>query len=208
MAKRIFVTGIGTEVGKTFCSAILVEALEADYWKPIQAGDLNDLDSLWVRDHISCIRSSFHKERYLLSAAMSPHAAAKKDGVEISLGDFNVPETIHPLVIEGAGGLMVPLNQKGDLMVDLIPIVSDETILVSMNYLGSINHTLMSAEILKSRKINVRGIIFNGERDEESEKIILAMTGFNCLLCVPPCEQDLKEFIRDQALIVRESFAV
>jgi dethiobiotin synthetase len=199
MAKKIFVTGIGTDVGKTFCAAILVEALKADYWKPVQAGELGDLDSLWVRDHISNKKSRFHKERYLLSSAMSPHAAAKLDGIQISLDDFTVPETDNVLIIEGAGGLMVPLNEQGDLVIDLIPRVSDETILVATNYLGSINHTLLTVALLRARKINLKGIIFNGESNAESEEFILKYTGVPCLSKIPSCEQELKEFIRDQA---------
>lgn len=199
MAKRIFISGIGTEVGKTFCSAIIVEALKADYWKPLQAGELDDLDSSWVRDFISNDISKFHKERYLLSEPMSPHAAAKIDEIDISLNDFKVPETENTLIIEGAGGLMVPLNERGDMIVDLIPIVADETILISKNYLGSINHTLLSIELLKQRDIKIKGIVFNGEPNPASEDIILGTTGLKCLGKIPQAESELKEFIREWA---------
>jgi dethiobiotin synthetase len=199
MARKIFISGIGTEVGKTFCSAIVVEALKADYWKPIQAGELNDLDSLWVRDFISNDFSKFHKEQFLLSEPMSPHAAAKIDSIEISLADFRVPETENTLIIEGAGGLMVPLNEKGDMIVDLIPEVADETILVSKNYLGSINHTLMSIELLKQRNIKISGIIFNGEPNPETESIILETSGVKCLGKIPFADSELKGFIKEYA---------
>lgn len=199
MARRIFVTGIGTEVGKTFCSAIVVEALKADYWKPVQAGELDDLDSLWVRDFISNDHSQFHTERFLLSEPMSPHAAAKIDGLELNISDFKVPKTDNTLVIEGAGGLMVPLNEKGDMVVDLIPAVSDECILVSKNYLGSINHTLLSVELLKQRNITITGIIFNGDSNPETEKIILSTTGLKCLGRVPMADSSIKEFVKEQA---------
>ena len=199
MAKRIFISGIGTEVGKTFCSAIIVEALKADYWKPLQAGELEDLDSIWVRDFISNDISKFHREKYLLSEPMSPHAAAKIDNIEISLTDFNVPETNNTLIIEGAGGLMVPLNESGDMIVDLISTVADETILISKNYLGSINHTLMSIELLKQRNIKIKGIIFNGESNPASESIILATTGLKCLGKIPLADSELKGFIREWA---------
>ncbi len=197
--------GIGTEVGKTFCSAILVEALKADYWKPLQAGDLNDLDSLWVRDFISNDGSRFHAETYLLSEPMSPHAAASLDGINIQLDDFIVPETDNTLIIEGAGGLMVPLNDGGDTVLDLIPRVSDETILISRNYLGSINHTLLSIEILQSRNIPIKGIIFNGDPNPESEKIILSVSGVKCLGKIPMMDSELKEFIKEQAKVMREA---
>lgn len=199
MARRIFMTGIGTEVGKTFCSAIVVEALKADYWKPVQAGELDDLDSQWVRDFISNDQSVFHREKYLLSEPMSPHAAARIDGLTLRIEDFKAPQTENDLVIEGAGGLMVPLNDDGDSILDLIPEVADEVILVSQNYLGSINHTLLSAEALKNRGIKVTGIIFNGEPNSETEDIILKSTGLKCLLKVPVCDQGIKEFIKEQA---------
>ncbi|MCG8576289.1 MAG: dethiobiotin synthase [Flavobacteriales bacterium] len=203
--KRIFVSGIGTEIGKTFCSAIIVEALKADYWKPVQAGELDDLDSLWVRDFISNNESKFHSETYLLSSAMSPHAAARLDNIEMKLDDFKVPDTNNTLIIEGAGGLMVPLNHKGDMIVDLIPKVADETILISQNYLGSINHTLLSVELMKSRGIPIKGIIFNGERNQETEDIILSVTGLKCLGKVPMVDSKLKEFIKEQADQMREN---
>lgn len=199
MSRRIFISGIGTEVGKTFCSAIVVEALKADYWKPIQAGELDDLDSLWVRDFISNDISKFHTERYLLSEPMSPHAAAKIDGIEMKISDFETPKTENTIVIEGAGGLMVPINEKGDMMVDLIPELADETILISKNYLGSINHTLLSVELLKSRGINIKGIIFNGDSNPATEDIILSTTGLKCLGKVPMADSDLKGFVKEQA---------
>jgi dethiobiotin synthetase len=199
MARRIFVTGIGTEIGKTFISAVVCEALLADYWKPLQSGELNDLDSLWVRDFISNDVTQFHTERYLLSEPMSPHAAARIDDIKISLEDFKVPETSNTLVIEGAGGLMVPLNDDGDMIVDLIPKVADEVILVSMNYLGSINHTLMSVELLKQRGIPIKGIVFNGDPNQETEDVILNYTGLKCLGKIPMADSDIKEFIKEQA---------
>jgi len=202
MNRRIFVTGIGTEIGKTFCSAIVVEALKADYWKPVQAGELDDLDSLWVRDFISNSTSVFHKERYLLSEPMSPHAAARIDGISIQLDDFKIPSTQNNLVIEGAGGLMVPLNDTGDMVVDLIEKVADEVILVSMNYLGSINHTLLSVELLKSRGLKITGILFNGESNLETEEIILKTTGLKCLGKIPMADSDIKEFVKEQAQMI------
>lgn len=205
MPRRIFVTGIGTEIGKTFCSAILCEALLADYWKPIQAGELDDLDSLWVRDFISNNITQFHTEKYLLSEPMSPHAAARIDGIKITLDDFEVPKTDNTLIIEGAGGLMVPLNDKGDMIIDLIPKVANEVVLISKNYLGSINHTLMSYELLQQRKLNVLGIIFNGDSNIETENIILEYTGLKCLGKIPMADSKIKEFVEDQAQILREN---
>jgi len=196
--KKIFVTGIGTEIGKTFCASIVVEA--SDYWKPVQAGELDQLDSTWVKNAISNSISQFHPEQFLLTAPMSPHAAAKIDGLTIYPEQFNVPETANNLVIEGAGGLMVPLNENGDMIVDLIETIADEVILVSKNYLGSINHTLLSVALLKQRNIQIKGIIFNGEPNIETENIILKTTGLNCLGKIGVCKTEIKKFVSESAL--------
>ena len=170
--KIIGIVGIDTEVGKTIISAIVTEALQADYWKLLQAGDLHQLDSDTVKSLVSNSKTKFHKERYLLTEPMSPHAAANIDGIKIDISDFQLPKTKNTLIVEGAGGLMVPINEKGDMVVDLMANLVDEVILVSKNYLGSINHTLMSIEILKQKKIKIKGIIFNGVSNSESERII------------------------------------
>lgn len=197
--KRIFVTGIGTEIGKTFCSAIIVEALKADYWKPVQAGELDQLDSDFVRNAISNNQTKIHPEQYLLTEPMSPHAAAKIDGIRLLVENFKVPATENDLVIEGAGGLMVPLNHDGDMLVDLIPKVADEVILISKNYLGSINHTLLSIELLKQRNIPIKGIIFNGDSNPETEAIILSTTGISCIGKIPMMDHELKGFVKEWA---------
>ena len=176
----LFVTGIGTEVGKTVIAAILTEALEADYWKPVQAGDLDYSDTHKVRDLVSNDKSVFHPETHALNHPMSPHAAAERDGVEISLEDFQLPQTENHLIVEGAGGLMVPLNSK-DCIINLIEKLDIEVVLVSRNYLGSINHTLLSVEALQNRSIKIRGIIFNVKENKDTESVILKMTGLKCL---------------------------
>lgn len=177
---RLFVTGIGTEVGKTVISAILTEGLQADYWKPVQAGDLDYSDTMKVKELVGNTKSVFHEEGFRLNHPMSPHAAAERDGVEIQISDFEVPETDNHLVIEGAGGLMVPLNGK-DCVVDLIEQSGAEVVLVSRNYLGSINHTLLSIEALQRRGIPIRGIVFNDAENADTESVILKMTGVKLL---------------------------
>lgn len=169
--KPIFITGIGTGIGKTIVSAILVEKLKADYWKPIQSGDLDNSDTAQVRSLVSNKISKFHAESYRLTQPFSPHKSAAIDGIKIELDQIIPPETDNQLIIEGAGGLMVPLNEH-DLMIDLIQKLDADVILVSKNYLGSINHTLMSAEVLSNRNINISKLIFSGERDPSSEEII------------------------------------
>ncbi len=170
-----FITGIGTEVGKTIAAAIVTEALEADYWKPIQAGDLENSDTHKVERLISNKKSIFHKNAFELNTPMSPHAAAKIDGVKIRAKNMELPKTENDLVIEGAGGLLVPISDE-ETIADLIK-PDHKVILVSRNYLGSINHTLLSVEALKSRNLNCIGIIISGEENPSSESIIQKMTG-------------------------------
>ena len=179
---KYFVSAIGTDSGKTVVSAIICQALGADYWKPVQCGFPRDLET--VRTLVQDPQCNFHEEQYLLNTPASPHAAAKIDNVKLRVDNFKVPSTSNNLVIEGAGGLLVPLNEDENI-VDLIPHFNAEMILVADLYLGSINHTLMSVEVLQSRKLNVRGIIFNGEENKESQSIILKRSGYDCLLHIP-----------------------
>lgn len=178
--KTLVVAGIGTGVGKTIVSAVLTEALKADYWKPVQAGDLHCSDTMTVKKLVSNGESVFHPERYCLTHAMSPHAAAELDGVEIRLGDLALPVTQRSLVVELAGGLMVPVN-AGEVNAHLLKKWGAPVILVSQNYLGSINHTLLSLEVLKTFAIPVLGIIFNGEENRSSEEFIMNYSGVACI---------------------------
>jgi dethiobiotin synthetase len=176
--KPIFVTGIGTDVGKTVVSAILVEALAADYWKPVQAGDLEESDTERVRQLVTNKLSCFHPETVRLKTPASPHAAARLEGRRISLSELRRPPAVHgrPLVIEGAGGVLVPLNDR-DSMIDLILKLDCQAVVVSRNYLGSINHSLLTIEALQRREIEVLGIVFNGEENPDTESLILSRTG-------------------------------
>jgi dethiobiotin synthetase len=196
--KRYFVTGIGTEVGKTIASAIITQALKADYWKPVQAGELDNSDRMKVEALIDNDRSKFHTEAYRLNHPMSPHAAAERDGVEIDVSSIKMPDTDNHLVIEGAGGLLVPLNKK-DTILDLIKALNCEVILVSRHYLGSINHTLMSIELLKQRNIPVKGILFNGKENKDTESIITKMSGIEVLGRIDELENLNKSIINSIA---------
>jgi dethiobiotin synthetase len=171
---KLFITGIGTDVGKTIASSIIVEALEADYWKPIQAGDLDNSDTNKVEKYVSNTTTKFHKNAYALQTPASPHLAAEIDGITIDIHKIIEPKTKNHLVVEGAGGIFVPLNHT-DCVIDLIQ-PDYKVIVVSRHYLGSINHTLMTIEILKSRKLNVAGIIFSGDENKSTESIILEKT--------------------------------
>lgn len=179
MNHKYFITGIGTEVGKTIVSAIVTEALEADYWKPVQAGDLNNSDSHKVKSLVSNQKSVFHPNAFALKTPMSPHAAAEIDGVQLKVAMVKEPKSENNLVIEGAGGLLVPLNDE-ETIADIIK-PEYRVILVSRHYLGSINHTLLTVEALRFRKLNCFGIIFSGEENSSSEEIIKKMTGLPVL---------------------------
>jgi len=174
MKKKLFVTGISTDVGKTVVAAIVTEALEADYWKPVQAGELENSDSHKVKRWVSNSRSKFHQNSYALKTPMSPHAAAEIDGISIDLKEISEPETDNHLVIEGAGGLLVPLNEDKTVL-DLIK-PDYKVIVVSRHYLGSINHTLLTVNALKEKGLEV-SIIFSGDRHPSTEDIIDKMTG-------------------------------
>ncbi|WP_269224499.1 dethiobiotin synthase [Flavobacterium sp. IMCC34518] len=176
---KLFITGISTDVGKTIASAIIVEALEADYWKPIQAGDVDHSDSHKIKSFVSNVTTVIHPNSYLLNTPASPHLAAEIDGISIDLENIIEPDTNNHLVIEGAGGIFVPLNEA-DCVIDLIR--SDyKVILVSRHYLGSINHTLLTIESLLNRKIAIAGIIFSGDENKSTESVILNKTGIKCI---------------------------
>ncbi|WP_296384105.1 dethiobiotin synthase [Winogradskyella sp.] len=169
-----FVTGISTDVGKTIASAILVEALEADYHKPVQAGELDNCDTKKVQSLVSNSKSVFHPNSFALQTPMSPHGAAELDGLTIDLKQIKRPPTKNHLVIEGAGGLMVPLNDS-ETVLDLIQ-PKDKVIIVSRHYLGSINHTLLTINTLKAKGFNV-ALIYSGDEHKSTESIIEKMTG-------------------------------
>ncbi len=171
-----FVTGIGTDVGKTVVSAVLAEALHADYWKPVQCGGLDYSDAQRVRNLVSNNKSQFYPETYVFKTPVSPHAAAAIENTEIDIDKFVLPNTQNNLIVEGAGGLMVPLNSRF-LILDLIKKLNLTVILVSKNYLGSINHTLLTTEILRIHQVPVAGIIFNGIENKDSEAIIKHFSG-------------------------------
>jgi dethiobiotin synthetase len=199
---KYFISGIGTDVGKTITSAILVQALKSDYWKPIQSGDLINSDSKKVKELISYPDCQFFEETYRLKQPLSPHASAPLDGKEIDIKKFEMPNTQN-LIIEGAGGLLVPLNQK-DTIVDLIIKLGVEVILISKHYLGSINHTLLSINCLKRNNIPIKGIIFNGEENKATESIILSKTEVPFLGRIEHIENLNKESIKKASLVFKD----
>ncbi len=205
MIKRpLFITGISTGIGKTLVSAILVEKLKADYWKPIQSGDWDNSDTLIVKSLVSNQITKFHPEVYKFTQPYSPHKSAAIDEIEIDPSKLVLPLTDNQLIIEGAGGLMVPLNNQF-LIIDLIKQLGAEVLLVSKNYLGSINHTLLSIEALKSRHIPIKGIVFNGIGDLGSESFINNYTGIQNILRIPELADVSADSI--QALLQSQIFS-
>ena len=176
--KKYFITGISTEVGKTVASAIITEALEADYWKPVQSGDLEYSDTHKVKNLISNNTSVFHENSYALNTPMSPHASAEIDGITIDIDKITEPATKNNLVIEGAGGLLVPLNNEHTIF-DLIK-PDYKVIVVSRHYLGSINHTLLTLNLIKSKGFDV-SLIYSGNEHKTTEEIIEKMSGVDVL---------------------------
>jgi dethiobiotin synthetase len=170
MHKQLIVAGIGTEIGKTFCSAILVENLQADYWKPIQSGFPEDSDVRTIKE-LTSTEAIFHPSTYNLKAPLSPHTAAELEGKTIYLNEFELPNTKNSLIVELAGGLLVPINDQ-ETNLDLIKKLGLPVVLISKNYLGSINHTLLSIELLKQHHVEIEGIIFNGVPNTSGEKFI------------------------------------
>ena len=200
----IFITGIGTGIGKTLVSAVVTEALGAAYWKPVQAGFEDGTDSEWVGERISNPQGRLYPETYKLTLPASPHIAARREGVVIDLDRIvRQLETIQsrPLVIEGAGGLFVPLNDR-QFIIDLIRKLDATVLLVSRNYLGSINHSLLTAAACRGQGLRVAGWIFN-DQYLGYEQEIAEWSGIPALASIPFGEDLSNDFIREQAIRIR-----
>ncbi len=165
-----FVTGTDTDVGKTVAAAWLMLHTDAAYWKPVQSG-LDEPDIRAVQSLTGLDSSFFFPSLYELTQPLSPHEAARRDNVRIDLNRFTLPKTDRPLVVEGAGGLLVPLNEK-DLVIDLIARLALPVILVCRSGLGTINHTLLSLEAMKARDLPVTGLIINGPRTPHNRQAL------------------------------------
>lgn len=205
MTSPIFITGIGTGVGKTIVSAIVTEALQAHYWKPVQAGFEDGTDALQVGQLISNSNTIIHPEVYRLALPASPHIAARAEQQSISIdcivAEYQAIKTDHPLIIEGAGGILVPLNEK-DVVADMIQALDARVILVSRNYLGSINHSLLTAAYCKQANLNVLGWIFNDQYMNYEQEIV-GWSGFPSLASIPLATSLDKDFIKAQADFIR-----
>ncbi len=204
---NLFITGIGTNVGKTVVSAILTEALEADYWKPIQSGTIEGKDSETVTSLISNSKTVIHPETYLLKQPLSPHFAAKLDGVTIEMEKLQLPTTCNHLIIEGAGGLLVPIN-KNEYVIDVAKKIDCEIVLVISSYLGCINHTLLSIEYLKSNNFKIYALVFNGDFDLEVKQSILDYTLNPIIIVIPTLNTLSKQLISEISMKVKNQITL
>ncbi len=197
MFERYFITAIHTDSGKTLVSTIFAQALHADYWKPIQAGYPRDTDT--VMQFLQNKKSKIHKEAYLLQAPMSPHAAAKLEHLEIHPENILMPQTENTLIVEGAGGVLAPISEN-HFVIDIAEKFDLQIILVCNIYLGSINHSMLTINELKRRKLPVRGIVFNGPENIETENFILKHAGYPCLLRIRQEKTITQEIINRYAI--------
>lgn len=201
----ITLTGIHTDIGKTVCAAVLVRALQCDYWKPIQAGSLDHTDSDTIRQ---LSRTTYiHPEAYRLQRAASPHIAARAEQVTIELTDLNAPATERPLLIETAGGVCSPINDQY-VVADLLADYHWPTVLVMQHYLGSISHTISAIDALKARGIRILGLIINGEADTESEQFITQYSRLPILTHIEHMNELSTQNVAQQALRITPQLTV
>lgn len=201
---KIFVSGIGTGVGKTLTSAVLCEALQADYWKPVQTGSSEFTDRQTVQSLISNTKSRFHNESVLLKEPASPHYAAILESTKIEMEQLHMPDTSNKLIVEGAGGILVPLSDEL-VIYDIVAYFKLPVIIVCRNYLGSINHTLLTVEFLQARETEIAGIIFSGNNFNDNEQIIAHFSNLPILGKLDEADNPDKKFVEIQAEKMRKT---
>ncbi|MBA3681624.1 MAG: dethiobiotin synthase [Bacteroidetes bacterium] len=212
-----FISGIGTNVGKTIVSAILTEALHADYWKPIQSGTIDGRDSETVKSLISNVISNIYPEIYLLKEPLSPHFAAKIEGIEIELEKIQLPKKNNPsinttsvevknrIIIEGAGGLLVPIS-KCKYVIDIAEKSDCEVILVISNYLGCINHSLLSINYLLENHFKIKALVFNGEFAPEVKQVIIEYSPHIATIEIPTLKEVSREYVLEVARTIKDKY--
>lgn len=187
LKQPIFVTGTDTNVGKTVVCAWLVHHLQADYWKPVQCGDLHHTDAMEVArlskklphklPHVITSKEEtyqsgvIHPEAYQFTQSLSPHLAAEKNGITIDLTKIQIPATKNRLIIEGAGGVLVPVNRH-QYMTDMIKYLNARVLVVSRGTLGTINHTCLTLEYMRAKGMAVMGVIINGVSEKSNRESI------------------------------------
>jgi len=201
---RFIVTGCGTNVGKTIASAILTTALQGDYWKPIQCGDIEHSDTDVVQKLATLKSGRVHPPQYLFKTPVSPHQAAKLEQIVID-PDLLIPPPTQVLIIETVGGILVPINNL-QLTVDLFKQWKGKWIIVSQLYVGGINHTLLTVEALKNRGVELHSIIFNGEPNPDSEQAILYFSKLPCLGRIFPEKKWTRSIVKKYATQWKKQF--
>ena len=194
----LFITGTDTGIGKTLVSAVLTAGLRAEYWKPVQSGLLEITDLQWMKEKTGLPNTHFHEETYRLKLPLSPHESAESEGVSINLDAFRVPErrSAEHLIIEGAGGIMVPLNDRR-LMIDLMCKIGAPVLLVASSGLGTINHTLLSLDQLKGRGLDIYGVVMNGPRNPGNRNAIERHGRVSVCAEIEPLEEINPETLRE-----------
>ena len=191
---KLFITAIGTDNGKTMASSIFCQALKADYWKPVQTGTVH-LDADFIKEYAS-YPIVIHPTTHHLKAPLSPHQAAILEDKRISLKDFQLPKTKNNLVVEGAGGVLVPINEKGDYVIDIAQKLNLEVVLVIRLYLGCINHAMLSIQELQRRNVPIKGLVFNGADMYGAVSFITTITDIPVLLHINEEPDFSKELVK------------
>ncbi|MBK9283545.1 MAG: dethiobiotin synthase [Sphingobacteriaceae bacterium] len=202
---KYFITGIGTGVGKTVVAAAFTEALKADYWKPVQCGLEGGSDSSRVKQFVKNQVSVFHPETFVFNEPASPHLAALLEAKKLSSDQFILPNTQNSLIIEGAGGLLVPLNEH-NYVIDLAADFDAEVVLVCGDYLGCINHSLLSIDFLLKNDFNLTTLVLNGNFHPEVKKAIINYAEIPKLIELPKVEQINEEVIGNFAGLIKKQF--
>ena len=188
MSRTFIISGTDTGIGKTAATAMLMLGLDAHYWKPIQSGTEDGTDTATVKALTSLPQARFLPEAYVLTEPLSPHRSAELDGVTIDLDRLALPQIDGPLIVEGAGGLMVPVTRKL-LQIDLFKRWGAPVILCARTGLGTINHTLLSVEALHARDITLHGLLFIGDDNPDNIRTITDLSGARVLGRLPWLER-------------------
>ncbi len=185
MRESLFVTGTDTNVGKTVLSALLVSTLDAIYWKPIQTGAAEGSDRKRVIQLAAIPEAQTLEEAYCFDPPVSPHLAAETRGVRIDLARIQPPTGLsRPLIVEGAGGILVPINDP-DLMLDLAHRLGFPVIIAARSALGTINHTLLTVRALRCAKVPIKGVVMIGPRNRDNERSVERFGGIPLVGWIP-----------------------
>ncbi|HTK36500.1 MAG TPA: dethiobiotin synthase [Caulobacteraceae bacterium] len=197
---RVFVVGTDTDVGKTVVAAILVRAWNADYWKPVQTGAAEDPgDTATVARLSGLPPERLHPPAHVFAAPLSPHAAAALEGARIDLDGFAPPATARPLVAEGAGGVLVPLNESA-LIIDLVQRLGWPVVVVARSTLGTINHTLLTLAALRARGVTVIGVVLNGPPSPSNREAIEHHGRVPVIAEIPPADAVTPGWVEEMSL--------